>query len=84
MEGACLDRLVPSQRIGAYGGLPGQAGDGLWQTPKRFMVGRTYAQSRRLVRPLQPLQPPLIEPCVRFSLTRLSDDVHVAAVAALP
>jgi len=54
----------------------------------RLYAGRGWwavvSQSRRLVQPLWPLQPPLIEPCVRFSLTRLSDDVHVATVAALP
>ena len=40
-------------------------------------------ESRRLVRPRSLASPPLIEPDVRFSLIRLSDGVHVAAVAAL-
>jgi hypothetical protein len=31
---------------------------------------------------LPPRQPPLIEPCVRLTLTRLSDGVHVAAVSS--
>jgi hypothetical protein len=50
---------------------------------RRDVAGAVVSQSRRLVQPDGPRQPPLIEPCVRFSLTRLSDDVHVATVAAL-
>ena len=43
-------------------------------------IGGAYWWSRRLVQRVPP-QPPLIDPCMRFSLTRLSDGVHVTPVA---